>query len=353
MDVLSLAIACVHRWYLVLPILTVTALTAFGVHHAIPAQLEANGQALLVGAEAGDASTARVVSLEEIASEAAGLAAQSELREGGSELTVRARGRELQVEVAGTDEDEVRRTSEATSRWLRNAVDGRQEAADIPPLERSTLQTNGDPQATIAIDGRASLVTTLSLDGPLGTALNPFGPTNNTVRTLAAAVNSDEVHAAVTAAMDADVTYSVAFRNRDPVPALQIRTVAADSASATRAYDHVVDVIELKLAELEDRAMVPSSARTSIERVSPPEQVIDIGPPLERPVAAVLGVGGLLALAAVLLAEALRLGWLTSEDDENIRPEGVPLLPTAVRLDASSYRPEGTSDDPVVSSRDT
>lgn len=349
LDLVTLALAGMRRWYLVVPLMVVTLAGAYLLNERIPLQLEARGQALLVPVESTESGRVRGVSLEEVAGELSNLSVQGQLRDGDTELEVRARGRSIELQLSGTDESSVVETHQRATQWLRDNVEVRQQDAGIPPAERFTLQAPTDASPTLAPDGRISMTSVGRLEEPASMQLNPHGSTRETVSLLAAIANGDAARSIVAAELGDDVTYGVTFRSRDAAPVLGVTIVAPNGRDALAGYGVIIELLEDELGSLELRAGVPSNARTVIERIAPPREVVDIGPTMERPVAAVLGLGALLSVGLVVLLEARDRGRLQPTDAELVRggllfpPSELQVPPT--ELDTTPWRDERPSSD--------
>lgn len=330
LDLITLAIAGLRRWYLVLPIIAVTLGAAYAVDARLAQQIEASGQVLLVAEQSAPAGPILGVDLPSLVAELTTTPVRGALLEGDSELTARVRGRAIELQASGTDEDAVTTTIRRAGQWLSSAVDQGQRDAGVPPLERATLQVPTDVAPTLAPTGETRVVGLARIEESMALRQNPHGPSRETASLLVAIANGAPARAAVAAEIGGETDYQISFRARDVAPLLGIRVVAPNARTALDTFDVVVDLLERELAELEARADVAPDSRTAIERIAPPEEVVDIGRAVERPVAAVLGLGALSAVLLVLLLEARDRGRLRPTDDE-LRRGGLLLSPPSSR----------------------
>ena len=360
MDILSLVGTVVRRWYVTVPIVLAALGVAFYVNSNIPPEYQAEGQVLLASPDLDPAGLPRaVVNLGEVAGEAATEQARGEMIEGGAELVITATVATLEIDVTGPAADVVEGTYTNAVRWLSDTIARRQDDAGINLEEQLILQQDGGAEVREREVGGFALTGRLELVDPAAGRPNPFGANNPTARILIVAIQSDAGRSAVAELTGPEVDFTVGQDARDAAPIIGITTVGADPVRVIEAYDHVADVLEAELGTREERAEVPESRRTRIERIATPESVSDISPPLDRSVAAIIGLGGMLAVIVAVALESLaarkrnRLGALEAVESRTSsphagEPEEEPLsvpepAPTAPPLDRSPW----TDDAPI------
>ena len=364
MDILTIIAAVFRRWYVTVPIVLASLGTAYYIDSTLPPQYEARGQVLLASPDLDPAGLPRtVVNLGEIAGEAATIQAQDQMIEGNAELTVTARIRALTVDVEGSSVDVVEATYANAVAWLGEAVAQRQDDAEINPEEQLVLQQAGEVAAREVDEGRFQISTSLELVDPAAAAPNPFGANSATARILIVSIQSDAGRMRVAERAGPGVGFTVSQDARDAAPIIEITTVGADPQRVLESYHHVADVIEADLAEREARAEVPETHRTRTERIAEPRTVTDTSPPLDRSVAAIVGLGAILAVMASVMWDgvATRRRERTSEgeardrlgrdDDSRFGPasqqeSGVARPANPRALDPAADDPEGGPDRP-------
>ena len=358
MDILSLAGTVLRRWHVTVPIVLAALGAAYYVHSTTPPQYEAQGRVLLASPDLDPAGLPRtVVNLGEVAGEAATGQAQSEMVEGGAELLITARIAALTVDVSGPTADVVEGTYANAVRWLGEAIAQRQDDAGIKVEEQLILQQDGEATLREREAGGIEVTGRLGLVDPAAAAPNPFGANNTTARILIVAIESDAGRSAVADRTGPDVSFSVGQDARDAAAIIDISTLGADPLRVIEGYDHVADVLEVELGAREARAEVPESRRTRIERIAAPQRVTDISPPLSRAVAAIIGLGGIMAVVVAVVLESVasrKSGWrgepevaeprTSTQDAEAVSSAGESPKPSPVPAAAPSDRTSWTDD---------
>ena len=315
MDILSVVVAVFKRWYVTVPIMLAALVGAYYVHSTIPPQYEARGQILLASPDLDPEGLPRtVVNLGEVAGETATGAAEAQVVEGGADLRVTARIGVLDVDVSGPSLDVVEATYANAIAWLADAVEQRQEDAGISAEEQLILRQDGEATVNERDEGGFEVSAQLALVDPAAGTPNPFGANNSTARIIIVAIQSDAGRLRVEGRTGPGVEFSVGQDTRDAAAIVNITTIGADPQQVIEGYDHVADVFEAELNEREQRAEVPETRRTRIERIAEPQRVTDISPPLDRSVAAIIGLGGMLALIAAVTWESIASRRRTMDD---------------------------------------
>ncbi len=305
MDLLTIIQAVLRRWYVAAPILLAFAAGAYYVNSTIPPQFEARGQVLLADPELDPSNLPRQsVSLTELVDELQSSEVLDAQLVGGATLDATARRNGITLEVEGETREAVQETVANARSWLATGLEEQQERANIEPLERLRLSDAGVDAVAEDEEGLRQ-TTTLELEDPAAAAPNPYGASNQTGRLLIVATSSDAGRMRVAERTGPDVSFEVSQDSRDAAPILSITTFGPAPQQVIEAYDDVTAVLEEELEARESRAEVPPSRQTSIERIAVPQQVADVSPPLDRSVAAIVGVGGLLALAAALALDSM------------------------------------------------
>lgn len=320
MDILTIARSVFRRWYVVVPIVAGALAVAFYMNSTIPPQYEAQGQILLASPDLDPSNLPRsFVDLGELAGLLVTDAVQAPLLAGDASIDVSASGDTLALVVSSSSPTDSRTTNQNIIAWLGEQVEDRQADEDFEAGERLVLQSAtqaiedadeplSDDEAEFggaaSVDG-AELATTIQLDDPAARVVNPFGASNQTARVLTVAIQSDEGRRRVAERSGPGVSFSLGQDARDAAAIMTITTVGADPQAVLDAFDHVTAELRTSLADREARAEVPPTRRTRIEPIAAPQSVIDVSPPLDRSVAAIIGLGGLAAIAVAVMIDSI------------------------------------------------
>ena len=142
--------------------------------------------------------------------------------------------------------------------------------------------------------------TTLVVDDPALTLENPYPASVATGRLLQIAITFDAARVDVGQELGGRVTYDVGQNPRDAAPLLEVVVTAPQPGPAVEGFDVVVERMEEDLQARQDEAGVLRSQRVSVSALSAPMEAVDVAPPVARPVIAVLGLGGVIAIAGAL-----------------------------------------------------
>lgn len=305
MDVLTIIQSVLHRWYVAVPVLIVSAAVALQIHSSLPPQFEAQGQVLLTDPDFDPTGLPRaIVDLPEVAGLLTTGVVQREVVADGASLQAVGGPAELAITIRADSAPAAQATLEAASTWLGETISERQTEAGIDPAEQLRLRLIDERETELTEEGAARLTASFGLEDPTAGAPNPFGASNTTGRILIVAVQSDLGRQRVAGRTGAGVDFSVDQDVRDAAPILTITTLGSEPQAVLEAFQDVTEVLAMELAEREARAEVPQTRRTSIEVLADPRSVEDVSPPLDRSVAAILGLGGLLALVLALAVES-------------------------------------------------
>ena len=356
MDILTIARSVFRRWYVVLPIVVGAMAVAFYISSTIPPQYEARGQILLASPDLDPSNLPRSsVDLSELAGQLVTDAVQAPLLVGDTSLEVSASGDSLSLVLRSSSPTDSLASNQNVVAWLNEQVEDRQEDGGFEPDERVVLRSatqelgeegalpDGESDGGAASADEATVATTVQIDDPAARVVNPFGASNQTARVLTVAIQSDEGRRRVAERTGPGVAFTLGQDARDAAAILTVTTIGADPQAVLDAYDHVTAEIRASLAEREERAEVPPTRRTRIEPIAAPQTVSDVSPPLDRSVAAIIGLGGLAAVALAVMLDSFAGRQRAAEDGIGIsqrtfwedRPASgeVPFEPT---LSASS-----------------
>lgn len=305
MDVLTIIQSVLRRWYVALPVLVVAAASAFLIHSNLPPQFEAQGQVLLTDPDFDPTGLPRtIIDLPEVAGLLATGEVQREIVAEGASLQAVGGPAELALTIRADSAPAAQATLEAASTWLGETISERQTEAEIAPAEQLRLRRTDEREIEPLEEGGARVAASFGLEDPTAGAPNPFGASNATGRILIVAVQSDLGRQRVAERAGDGVEFSVDQDVRDAAPILTVTTLGSEPRVVLDAFHHVTEVLARELNDREERAEVPQTRRTSIEVLADPRSVEDVSPPLDRSVAAILGLGVFVALVLTLAVES-------------------------------------------------
>jgi hypothetical protein len=308
-DIISIVQAVLRRWYVSVPVVLVAAAGAFAIQTTTPSAYEATGQILLINPEL-DPSGLPITDVDlnefvrlldsETVREAVTVGEADYLArlddQGAFVLTTTAPNRQdAEATVALVDE------------WARERVDELQRE-DVPDGERIQLR-GGASATTVRDDQTDEYISTavFSLTDPTASSVNPLAASNATVRLLIVAVDNDAGRAELRARYGLAADYELTQSARDAAPIMGIVVTGTEPRTVLDAFETVRSEIAVELDSRQDRALVPQARRTRVETLAAPQTVRDISPPVSRAAAAVLGLGGLMAIALAIAIDGVAM----------------------------------------------
>jgi hypothetical protein len=312
-DILTLVRIFFRRWYVSVPISVAACLFALYVQSTVPPAYEASGSVLFEHPEFDPSRLPiTMVDLDAIA--------DSVTDELDDDLLIRVRG-STSVEVIAVADTGVQAenlAAEALDR-LESAVTAVQVEGGVDEPDRVALISDrGIGEAEDLVDGRFQVGALATLDDPAARTPNPYPAGGTTAQLLEVAVSSDVARTQIGEQQGPGVSFAVASSTRDG-SIMQITTVGPDAADVLAAFWPVLDALSAELEARQDRAEVPRSRHIRLAVLAAPGQVTDVSPPLDRSVAAIFALGGLLALGAAVVVESIasrrRLATLDTPDE--------------------------------------
>ena len=332
MDLVSLVRLAAKRWYVTLPVLAATVVAAVLLQQDVPREYHANG-ALLLADRANDVagSPVRVVDIGLASRQLQTREERDALADRGAtaDYVIRPSIDGLTIEVTGASQQEINDTADVLIDRLTDHVRESQQGTDIPEEERliprsvdAGIEVVGPTPGEVELELRAAgesalteeqlaaevaasrqlrLTVEFFLDDPLAQVRNPLGADGDTVALIRTAITSEdglEELAALTG--DPDLQFDV---TSDGSGIIRISTMGTDERTTLEAFDHVHARFADELEARQDRAEVAVTRRIVTEVLAEPRTAEDVTSPIDRAVAAVVALGGLLALGLVLLVE--------------------------------------------------
>ena len=307
MDLLVIIQTVLRRWYVTAPVLLAAFGLAFYVQSTIPEEYQARGSVLLEEPRfdpsrlpASFVHTGTLLDRFE-ESDAAAMVTTGDTR-----VVPRPHDRwSLEITAVGSDPNDVEASIMATMDWVSAEVAALQEEEDVSEEERLrvsvlTPAVTAEPQP----GGNYEAVGEVMLRDPAAGIDNPYTAGGGTTSLLHAVIGSDSGRSRVNERTAPGVSFDIGT-TRDNAEIIQITTTGSDPATLFDAFDVVRDALASELDARQQRADVPESRRIVITDLARPQVVMDVSPPLSRAVAAIIGLGGLLALGLAVAVESI------------------------------------------------
>ena len=319
MDLIELLKLIWRRRYVALPVLLLTAAAAVVMQLNLPREYEARGTLILATPEQ-DPSRSPLLPAEldfAVAQLRTQPGVASIVDAGGiADFTIQ-RVDDLRVVVrVPQDSEAAERTVTLVMERIRDHIYERQDDADIPEDERTQVRTEshvvepdpepeGEPTDAVTAEPSIETVGTLILVDPTGGRGNPYSASDSTSRVLQLALQSDGGRMMIQQLVGSEDFVGFGVSPQGSPGIIGVTTYAHDPTVALEAFSVVHEALSDELDRRQVRANVPTSRRLVLEVVAAPQEPIDVTGPVDRAVAAVVGLGGLLAVGLVLLVENL------------------------------------------------
>ena len=335
MDVLTLAATLLRRWYVLLPVLLLTAGGVTYVALTAEPEWEMRGSFLmtsdpaLAGIESDDPGAGAPEADDDEARPALGsidpvLLAErlqsGEVRErvadagGGADYTVTVEDALMRVTASSQERDAVVPTVTGVFDELERELSEHQDARDVPEERRySASAVNTPTDASIRAEaGGEDAPTTYTASGsvrlvnPRGEAgqTNPYAESHVfTVQVLAEVLRGDAAMAALEqrgATGDFDVSYDGGI--------LTVEAFGESGAEAQATFEGALEIARQELDRRQDAYDVPASERLDLYELSVPPAPTPQDTDLLRPMLMLAGLGGAAAVGLALLADNLATG---------------------------------------------
>jgi len=307
MDLLKLIQIVLRRWYLTVPIL----LASFGlgayVQSVTPAEYDAAGSLILEEARFDPSRLATsVVNAGEIVARFEATDMPSRLGENDTQLVLQGRDSlTLEVRAAGSARAAVESSVEDAIEWISSEVETLQDDEEIREAERLRVAVltpliSAEPLP----NGNFEALGVVALRDPAAGVTNPYDAGGGTTSVLIAVVDTDAGEARVSSSLGEDVSFTL-VSSRENQAIISVSALANDPAVAIAAYNEVREELDAELDRRQARASVPPSQRIIVADLSPPTEAVDVSPPLNRSVAAIILAGGLFAVGLAVLVDGI------------------------------------------------
>lgn len=321
MDVIEIARTVLRRWYVMVPVLLVTAGLAYTIVSTAESEYETTGSFLMTDvAMAGQGAEGASVSLSPqiVAEIAQGDEVRQTVTEAGGaadyEVVAGSEAGLLRIQAVGSAEQSTALTVQLVIEQIDRLLAERQEAAGIPQGGRSSLEILSSPTTArqeVAETAEGEEVTgyvargAVRMTGAGSQGTNPYAASyTGTIRVLEEIMASPQVRAEIVAA-GGRPTYEVAMRQRDTAPIIYVVGRSTSPQASMETFSVVLDRLRTELRERQELAGAPASAMLVLEPLSVPTTPMLIGGELRRPLIVVVGLGLLAAVSLAVLVEGL------------------------------------------------
>ena len=320
MDLLTILRAVLRRWYVVVPVGLLALGAAVYVQATIPPQYEARGSVLL---ESPEFDTSRlpssVVNANALLDRIETGDTLAELGSGGASLLPLAIERNaVELQAVAAEPADAISSVETGLEWLRDEAAQLQEDAGIPEEDRLRASIlTPDLEAEVRADGRFVASGRVVFRDPAAATSNPYSASSSTVGLLTEILRSEAGRLRVAERTSGGAGFQLSS-SREADAVINVTTTGSEPEAVIAAYHAVAEELAVELDQRQERADVPATRRITVVELSIPHSVVDVSPPLNRSVAAIVGLGGILALSMALGLEsflALRPGRSATTDE--------------------------------------
>lgn len=306
MDLLTILKIVFRRWYVTVPIVLIALLAAWQVQSGIAPMYEARGSVLLEEPRFDPSrSPTSLVNAETVVTMLETEGIIDEASRGETDMVSRARDlTTIEFAAAGRNAAAVSSSVDRVLELARDAVTELQTEQNIPEAEQLTgMVLTPAAVAEEQVAGNFIALGTLLLRDPSAGIENPYYAGGATTSVLQTVVSSDAGRVRV-----AERAPGIGFAvdsTRDAEAIINITTMGADAQAVIEGFGVVRDVLNEELDARQARADVAASRRIIVTNLAEPQSVSDVSPPLNRAVAAIIGLGGLLAIIVAVALESL------------------------------------------------
>lgn len=303
MDLLTIIQTVLRRWYVAAPVAVVALVTAGGLQVTTPPEYESSGTVLLEEPQFDPARLPRsLANADHLVNRLTQEGDIEALTENNTEVVPLVQdSMTIEVRAIAPDPSAAEATVERILEHLRTDLEELQDAGDFPASERlqgvvPTPDIVAEPEA----EGVYLASGTLILRDPAAEIDNPFRADERTTRLLREIITSDEGEQRIMEETGTDVSFSVG--NVDG-PIMSVTTSGPDPEQLLHAYGVILRHLDAQLDARQERAEVPTTRRIQVTPLATPQSVSNISPPVNRAVAAIVGLGGMLAVGLALTVD--------------------------------------------------
>ena len=343
MDLVALLQMLLRRWYVTLPIVGFCLVVAVACEATRPPELQARGTVLLAGAEIDPLHAPETLDVSAVLTALLRPETADALTDSGVAFSARQLDdSRLEVTAVAESQEAAESTVKEAMQWVLSHVDELPDSEDSGAAQRlDTWILTPRVVAQARGDGIFEATGAVWIQRPQ--VDNPYTASEATGRLLAIAVGQDRDGVRVAEQLGDEVSFEIRALPRDAAPLINVTTTAQDEGTALAAFHVVVDAMVEELDSRQARAQVPASERVIIEVLAEPQSAIDVSRPVSRTSAAIVGLGGLLALVAGVVVEGASRrrsqepgiqgdGWwstpnVTTQDGSAVGPDGVEIAP--------------------------
>ena len=310
MDLLTIGGILLRRWYVTIPLATLTLLFALSLQRGLQEEYEAAGSLLLAPSDTILDQTAETVVrnlLDSFVADPAEIEAWVRSHEEISGIDVERWGDDA---IVVTAEAATAASAAASARdavtWLASQLEQGQFEAGLPPQSHLSPQVSV-LDAEVETDGLWHSSSLVQVSFSELASQNLYSPSLRTARILQIVTEGDSTQRRVRELAGDDVEISLTVEARDRAPVIAVTASGTSSASVLEAFGHVRSVLEDELIERQDRRGIPPSQQTILETLATPESATITTGSVDQVAATVLAVGLVATLLITLAIDGLLL----------------------------------------------
>ena len=315
MDVLTLSRILLRRWYVLLPVLAVTAAGTFLMYQSSSPVYSTTGSLLLADpvlqstddregepATGSDVASPRIIALVMQDADV-----QQRILDAGGEADYSVNVGEagtLLVSARSASQASAVRTVEVLFDEIRREMDQRQDEAEVGDDERLTASILSTPGTATAIEAETGEEAsyeargTLQVLGNLGQE-NPYSSTGFTFNVLNEVTMAEQQNRLL---MEDGEQGSFAM-SMDRAPIIRLTVSATDPDELMTLYADTSERLATELEARQSSIGVPAGDRIRLRELTAPGPVVQQADGLVRPLVTVAGLGLVIAMGVTLLAE--------------------------------------------------
>jgi capsular polysaccharide biosynthesis protein len=301
MDVFSIVRVLIRRWYVVLPLLFLAGIAAFGAASRMEPEYGASGSVVVIdrisaGNPVGPAVLAEIVQDGAIRNEL-----RSRGADAGYQIAVGDEGI-LKVVANSPDPQQAVNTVGAVLDMLAEQMESRQAAGDVSAELRAKIEPLSRPVAAEVVPGTTQWRAFGSVR-VVGAGVGDGGPfsSRSTTLLLASVLESHTVSSRL-AAEGATASYEVTTTKDSPL--VEVTATGTDPEVVTGTVSAVMEASKREVAGLYELAGVGGTSNFGVERLSEPVATVQ-SRGVFRSVVVLLVLGVAVAVGAALLVESM------------------------------------------------
>lgn len=320
-DALALGKLAFRRWYVVLVGIVITSAVALLVARDVQPTYEMTAPYLISSPQfRGDAADLQLRKGTLAGSIAASLnvgGVSGRILDDATDATyqVMTSGEEGVIEVLSNSPD-AEQSARIVARVMAAIVDLadlRQEELQVPVADRFVARTLSQPDVTtgegietVNVEGSETVsiqaVGAILLESPLTSNANPYSSPSLTFRVIEEVLEAPN---RVGQVARGDSSYDLSRLPRDTAPIFYVTAQGSDVSDTLATFEGAVAASQAVLDSRQEGAGIPQTRRITLEALSQPISPLLLSNNLVRPLAVIVGLGGIVALSLAVAVDAV------------------------------------------------